>query len=160
MTASRLLTIMMHYEFDVKRNPVILLRPLQDRVLVPQTKLSLLMIQWLARNSGLGGKVFSPFESDTQVFWNADPPSLDIGAPGSEFDMDASDVDEPQTIFDAFQDLPLAEWVQTSITGHMMHLSAPSYSVHTVVAVPSLPLVKYHSPSSRPRIFVHVYCRT
>lgn len=101
----------MRYEFDVKRNPVVLLRPLQDRVLVPQTKLSLLMIQWLTRNFGLGKKVFSPFEIDTQAFWNADPPSPDIGAPGSEFDMDISDVDGPQTIFDAFQELPLEEWV-------------------------------------------------
>ncbi|KAF7437511.1 hypothetical protein PC9H_004353 [Pleurotus ostreatus] len=101
----------MRYEFDVKRNPVVLLRPLQDRVLVPQTKLSLLMIQWLTRNFGLGKKVFSPFEIDTQAFWNADPPSPNTVASGSEFDMDALDVDEPQTIFDAFQDLPLEEWV-------------------------------------------------
>ncbi|KAF4584696.1 hypothetical protein EYR38_001927 [Pleurotus pulmonarius] len=125
----------MRYEFDVKRNPVVLLRPLHDRVLVPQTKLSLLMIQWLTRNFGLGKKVFSPFEIDTQAFWNADPPSPDTSASGSEFDMDASDVDEPQTtIFDAFQDLPLDEWVHFRFcrTYHVHHWAHDAF-VRTIL---------------------------
>ncbi|KAF9489170.1 hypothetical protein BDN71DRAFT_1456483 [Pleurotus eryngii] len=124
----------MRYELDVKRNPVVLLRPLQDRVLVPQTKLSLLVIQWLTRNFGLGKKVFSPFEIDTQAFWNADPPSPDISTPGSEFDMDISDVAELQTIFDAFQDLPLEEWVHLRFCrSYRVHRWAHDIFVRTIL---------------------------
>jgi hypothetical protein len=61
------------YEFDVKHNPSILLRPLASHVLVPQTKLSLLAIQWVTQNFGLGKKVFSRRDIDSTMFWNADP---------------------------------------------------------------------------------------
>jgi len=64
------------HEFDVKHNPSILLRPLESRVLIPQTKLSLLAIQWVTRNFGLGKKVFSRRDIDPTMFWNADPPAF------------------------------------------------------------------------------------
>ncbi|KAF5387542.1 hypothetical protein D9757_006541 [Collybiopsis confluens] len=62
------------YEYDVRRNPVLLLRPLPDKVIIPQTKLTILVIQWAACNFGLGKKVYSASEIDPQAFWNADPP--------------------------------------------------------------------------------------
>ena len=62
------------YEYDVRRNPALLLRPLDDRVIIPQTKLTVLIIQWAACNFGLGKKVYSVDDIDRSAFWNADPP--------------------------------------------------------------------------------------
>jgi len=61
------------YEFDVKLNPSVLLRRRAFHVLVPQTKLSLLVIQWVTRIFGLGKKVTSRGDIDSTMFWNADP---------------------------------------------------------------------------------------
>ncbi|KIK58203.1 hypothetical protein GYMLUDRAFT_45415 [Collybiopsis luxurians FD-317 M1] len=62
------------YEYDVRRNPVLLLRPLYGKVIIPQTKLTMLVIQWAACNFGLGKKVYSASDIDSEAFWNADPP--------------------------------------------------------------------------------------
>ncbi|KAK7438592.1 hypothetical protein VKT23_017927 [Stygiomarasmius scandens] len=62
------------YEYDIRRNPTLLLQPLKDRVIIPQTKLTVLIIQWAACNFGLGKKVYSLQEVDPEAFWNADPP--------------------------------------------------------------------------------------
>ncbi|KZS87358.1 hypothetical protein SISNIDRAFT_460971 [Sistotremastrum niveocremeum HHB9708] len=63
-----------YYEFDVQTNPSVLLRRHEQRVLIPQTKLSLLAIQWCTKNFGLGKKVLGTSEVDLTQFWNADPP--------------------------------------------------------------------------------------
>lgn len=115
------------YEFDVKHNPSILLRPLASRVLIPQTKLSLLAIQWVTRNFGLGKKVFSRRDIDFTMFWNADPlppdspPSLDIiplvGDQGGDMDhMDGGEdgIDYgsfPWSFLAAFETWPLEKWI-------------------------------------------------
>ncbi|KAF9071478.1 hypothetical protein BDP27DRAFT_1322205 [Rhodocollybia butyracea] len=62
------------YELDIKRNPVVLLRPLPNKIIIPQTKLTLLLIHWATCNFGLGKKVHSKDEIDSTLFWNADPP--------------------------------------------------------------------------------------
>ncbi|KAK7444575.1 hypothetical protein VKT23_015253 [Stygiomarasmius scandens] len=58
------------YELDVWNNPICLLRPCA-RVIVPQTKLSLLLIQWSVHNFGLGKKVSQSEDIDPKAFWNA-----------------------------------------------------------------------------------------
>ncbi|KAJ4466256.1 hypothetical protein J3R30DRAFT_3719535 [Lentinula aciculospora] len=65
------------YEYDIRRNPVLLLRPLPNKVIIPQTKLTVLIIQWAACNFGLGKKVYSAQDIDSEAFWNADPPLSD-----------------------------------------------------------------------------------
>lgn len=72
------------YEFDIRSNPSVLLRRHEERVLIPQTKLSLLAIQWCTKNFGLGKKVLGTADVDLTQFWNADPPpdqSSSSGAP-------------------------------------------------------------------------------
>ncbi|PBK64091.1 hypothetical protein ARMSODRAFT_1023496 [Armillaria solidipes] len=64
----------LRYEYDVRRNPSLLLRPLPGSVIIPQTKLTLLLIRWASSNFGLGKKVYSAEEIDPTAFWNADPP--------------------------------------------------------------------------------------
>lgn len=50
-----------------------MLYPLKDIIIIPQTKLTLLVIQWAACNFGLGKKVYSEEDVDPCAFWNADP---------------------------------------------------------------------------------------
>ncbi|KAJ7597737.1 hypothetical protein C8J56DRAFT_920817 [Mycena floridula] len=65
------------YEYDVRRNPALLLHPLPGKVIIPQTKLTILIIQWASCNFGLGKKVYSAEDIDSEAFWNADPPPPD-----------------------------------------------------------------------------------
>ncbi|KAE9407544.1 hypothetical protein BT96DRAFT_986537 [Gymnopus androsaceus JB14] len=62
------------YEYNIRRNPVLLLRPLSGKIIIPETKLTMLIIQWAACNFGLGKKVYSAQDIDHEAFWNADPP--------------------------------------------------------------------------------------
>ncbi|KAJ7039899.1 hypothetical protein C8F04DRAFT_1085268 [Mycena alexandri] len=65
------------YEYDVRNNPALLIRPLLGKTIIPQTKLTILIIQWAACNFGLGKKVYSAEDIDPDAFWNADPPPAD-----------------------------------------------------------------------------------
>ena len=132
------------YEFDVKHNPTVLLRPMASRVLVPQTKLSLLVVQWTTRNFGLGIKVFKREDIDPDAFWNADPPrrsfppmpitrvTLELDDTDMELnegyktdDLDGDDTsmlsDYGLSLADAFQDWPLEEWIHARFC-HVYHL--------------------------------------
>ncbi|KAJ6498335.1 hypothetical protein DFH09DRAFT_1204218 [Mycena vulgaris] len=62
------------YEYDIRHNPTLLLRPLPVKTIIPQTKLTILITQWAACNFGLGKKVYSAEDIDPEAFWNADPP--------------------------------------------------------------------------------------
>ncbi|KAJ7853762.1 hypothetical protein B0H13DRAFT_2082515 [Mycena leptocephala] len=67
----------LRYEYDVRQNPALLLRPLPIKTIIPQTKLTMLVIQWAACNFGLGKKIYSAEDIDPDAFWNADPPPTD-----------------------------------------------------------------------------------
>ncbi|KAJ7773483.1 hypothetical protein B0H16DRAFT_1512507 [Mycena metata] len=75
------------YEYDVRNNPALLIRPLPGKTIIPQTKLTILIIQWAACNFGLGKKVYSAEDIDPDAFWNADPP------PAAEHDGEDEDED-------------------------------------------------------------------
>ncbi|KAJ6571849.1 hypothetical protein B0H19DRAFT_1131557 [Mycena capillaripes] len=64
----------LRYEYDVRQNPALLLRSLPVKTIIPQTKLTILLIQWAACNFGLGKKVYSAEDFDAEAWWNADPP--------------------------------------------------------------------------------------
>ncbi|KAJ7429700.1 hypothetical protein FB451DRAFT_602557 [Mycena latifolia] len=64
----------LRYEYDIRQNPTLLLRPLPAKTIIPQTKLTILVIQWAACNFGLGKKVYAAEDIDPEAFWNADPP--------------------------------------------------------------------------------------
>ncbi|KAJ7627674.1 hypothetical protein DFH06DRAFT_1227823 [Mycena polygramma] len=66
----------LRYEYDVRHNPTFLLRALPLKTIIPQTKLTMLVIQWAACNFGLGKKVYSAEDIDPEAYWNADPPPL------------------------------------------------------------------------------------
>ncbi|KAF7350540.1 hypothetical protein MVEN_01359900 [Mycena venus] len=64
----------LRYEYDVRHNPALLLRPLSGKTIIPQTKLTMLIVQWAACNFGLGKKSIRLKASTPTLFWNADPP--------------------------------------------------------------------------------------
>ena len=104
------------------------------------------MIQWVTRNFGLGTKVFCRNDIDTDVFWNADPPREEsllslkhastpadfaayvdnvipgLHSDGDDVSMASDETDSPPTLFDAFQELPLQDWVHLRF--------CRTYSVH------------------------------
>ncbi|KAF9061843.1 hypothetical protein BDP27DRAFT_313586 [Rhodocollybia butyracea] len=102
------------YEYDIRRHPTLLLSPLKDRVIIPQTKLTMLIIQWSACNFGLGKKVYSIEDINRDALWNADPP------PAALWEL-LPDEDEANLGFEypsgeapydiMWQDEPIEDWI-------------------------------------------------
>ncbi|KAK0205941.1 hypothetical protein DFS33DRAFT_544920 [Desarmillaria ectypa] len=109
----------MRYEYDVRRNPSLLLQPLQGSVIIPQTKLTLLLIRWASSNFGLGKKIYSAEELDSTAFWNADPPESDEEMLAMEWSSDEDDDDYAFEVHDGMAapiyevvfDGPLEGWI-------------------------------------------------
>ncbi|KAK0220580.1 hypothetical protein IW262DRAFT_1036228 [Armillaria fumosa] len=110
----------LRYEYDVRRNPSLLLRPLPGSVIIPQTKLTLLLIRWASSNFGLGKKIYSAEEIDSEAFWNADPPE-DDGAEMLPMDWSSDEEDDSYAfeindgmavpIYEVRFDGPLEDWI-------------------------------------------------
>ncbi|KAK0490102.1 hypothetical protein EDD18DRAFT_1358738 [Armillaria luteobubalina] len=110
----------LRYEYDVRRNPSLLLRPLPGSVIIPQTKLTLLLIRWASSNFGLGKKIYSAEEIDSEAFWNADPPE-DDGAEMLPMDWSSDEGDDSYAfeinngmatpIYEVRFDGPLDDWI-------------------------------------------------
>ncbi|KIK68267.1 hypothetical protein GYMLUDRAFT_35648 [Collybiopsis luxurians FD-317 M1] len=90
------------YELDIKQNPMTLLRPLPNRIIIPQTKLTLFLAHWISYNFGLGKMVHSREDLDANTFWNADPPSSE-----PQDDIPTS-VHAPYAPLD---ELPIDDWI-------------------------------------------------
>ncbi|THU95894.1 hypothetical protein K435DRAFT_112089 [Dendrothele bispora CBS 962.96] len=105
------------YEYDIWRNPMLLLQPLQNRVIIPQTKLTVLIIQWAACNFGLGKKVYSLQDVDPESFWNADPPDDDDCLSAStissndSFAFEVFDGTATPPYEDLWYDEPIEDWI-------------------------------------------------
>ncbi|KAJ7239022.1 hypothetical protein B0H12DRAFT_85226 [Mycena haematopus] len=96
----------LRYEYDVRLNPALLLRPLPVKTIIPQTKLTVLVIQWASCNFGLGKKVYSAEDIDPEAFWNADPPPADHDDDEDRFSVSSfSSRDSSNFAFEAFEGL-------------------------------------------------------
>ena len=86
-------------------------------MIIPQNKLTLLLIQWATSNFGLGKKVYSRGDIDPSALWNADPPFIDEedaagpSPPTSEWAFEIFDGVDPPPHDYPFQDLPADEFL-------------------------------------------------
>ncbi|KAF7367400.1 hypothetical protein MSAN_00802600 [Mycena sanguinolenta] len=115
----------LRYEYDVRLNPTLLLHHLPVKTIIPQTKLTILVIQWASCNFGLGKKVYSEEEIDMEAFWNADPPPPDHDDDEDRFSVSSfSSFSSAGSKFEAFEGLscphyeamwdgPTEDWVHS-----------------------------------------------